>query len=76
MSRGLILEPEAEAEIAEAATWYEARNPGRGPQFLRSVESLLGAVLRNPYQYQAVFRDVRRAPLRGFPYGLMYVATE
>ena len=76
MTRGLVLEPEAEAEIAEAASWYEARNPGLGPEFLRAVEGLLGAIQRNPHQYQVVFREVRRAALRRFPYGLMYIATE
>ena len=75
MTRRLVLEPEAEAEIDEAAGWYEARSPGLGPEFLRAVEGLLGAIQRNPYQYQVVFRGVRRAALRRFPYGLMYVAT-
>jgi plasmid stabilization system protein ParE len=76
MTRKLVLEPEAEAEIGEAAGWYEARSPGLGLEFLRAVEGLLGAIQRNPHQYQVVFREVHRAPLRRFPYGLMYVATD
>jgi plasmid stabilization system protein ParE len=74
MTRSLIVEPEAEVEIAEAAGWYEARSPGRG--LLRAVEGSLEVVQRNPYEYQAAYRDVRRAPVKRFPYGLMYVATE
>jgi plasmid stabilization system protein ParE len=76
MTRTLIVEPEAEVEIAEAASWYEARSPGRGLEFLRAVEGSLEVVQRNPYEYQATYRDVRRAPVKRFPYGLMYVATE
>lgn len=76
MTRRLVLEPEAEAEIAEAAEWYESRARGVGPEFLRAVEVTLVSVQRNPQQYQTVFRDVRRAPLRRFPFSLMYIASE
>ncbi len=30
MSRRLIVRPEAEADITEAAVWYESREPGLG----------------------------------------------
>jgi plasmid stabilization system protein ParE len=76
MTRALIVEPEAEVEIAEAASWYETRSPGLGLEFLRAVELSLGVIQRNPYEHQAVFRDVRRAAVKRFPYGLMYAATE
>jgi plasmid stabilization system protein ParE len=76
MTRRLVLEPEAEAEIAEAASWYEARSAGLGPEFLRAVEDLLVAIQRNPHQYQVAFREVRRAAVRRFPYVLIYTATE
>ena len=76
MTRQLILAPEAEAEIAEAASWYESRGRGLGPEFLRAVEAVLETVQRNPQQYQAVFRDLRRAPLRRFPFSVMYILSE
>src|SRR5438067_991216 len=75
MTRALIVEPEAEAEIVDAASWYEARSPGLGPQFIRAVEAALGAIQRNPHVHQVVFREVRRAPVRHFPYGLMYIVA-
>ena len=37
MNRELIVEPEAEAEIDEAASRYDAQNPGLGTDFLRAV---------------------------------------
>jgi plasmid stabilization system protein ParE len=76
MTRELILAPEAEAEIAEAASWYESHGRGLGPEFLRAVEAVLETVQRNPQQYQVIHRDLRRAPLRRFPFSLMYILSE
>src|SRR5215216_4235351 len=78
MSRRLIVEPEAQAEIAEAAVWYEAHESGLGADFLRTVEHALAVIQRDPYQYQVIRRrgQVRRVTLRPFPYGVMYVASE
>jgi len=76
MSRRLIVEPEAEAEIDEAARWYDLQSPNLGADFLRSVDAALAAVIRSPLQYQRVHRDVRRARLRRFPYGLMYIVAD
>jgi toxin ParE1/3/4 len=76
MTRALIIEPEAEVEIVEAADWYEMRSPGRGLIFLRSVDVSLEIIRANPYEYQPIFRNVHRAPTRRFPYGLMYTATD
>src|SRR5207244_3524705 len=76
MSRELIVEPEAEAEIDEASRWYDAQSPGLGADFLRAVEAALAAIGRNPFQYQAVHGEVRRAGVRRFPHGLMYVVSD
>src|ERR1700754_3738349 len=76
MSRRLIVEPEAEAEIDEAARWYDLQSPSLGADFLRSVDAAFAAIARNPLQYQSVHRDVRRAGVRRFPYGLMYIVSD
>jgi plasmid stabilization system protein ParE len=76
MTRELIIEPEAELEITEAAGRYEARNPRLGAEFIRAVEDALGTIQRNPYQYQAVFGKVHRVLLRRFSYALMYIVSE
>jgi plasmid stabilization system protein ParE len=76
MTRALIIGPEAEVEIAEAADWYDMRSPGRGLVFLRAVDISLEIIRRNPHEYQETFRDVHRAPVRRFPYGLMYTAAD
>jgi len=47
VNRELILEPEAEAEIAEARDWYDQRNPGLGLEFVRGVDWTLAAIQRS-----------------------------
>ncbi|HEY7301278.1 MAG TPA: type II toxin-antitoxin system RelE/ParE family toxin [Xanthobacteraceae bacterium] len=76
MNRGLIIEPEAEAEIEETSRWYDLQNPGLGSAFLRAVETALSTIQTNPLQYQIVYKQVRRAGLGRFPQGLMYVVSE
>jgi plasmid stabilization system protein ParE len=80
MNRKVILRPEAEAELAEAVDWYESRGKGLGADFMRAVDAAMAAIERNPEQYQIVKGQVpakvRRAVLRRFPYGLIYVASQ
>ena len=76
MNRELIIEPEAEAEIEEASRWYDLQNPGLGADFLQAVAAALTVIQGNPFQYQIVYKQVRRAGLGRFPHGLMYVASD
>ena len=46
------------------------------PEAEAEIEAVLETVQRNPQQYQAVFRDLRRAPLRRFPFSVMYILSE
>jgi toxin ParE1/3/4 len=76
VNRELILAPEAETEIADAVLWYEQQKPGLGLDFLRAVDSALITVRRNPFQYQIIWKQYRRAGVARFPYGLIYRATD
>ena len=69
---GLILGQQAEDELYEAANWYEARSEGLGIALLDEVEALLDRVADNPRQFPAVYRDVHRALVRRFPYGVFF----
>ena len=72
MNRTLIVEPEAEAEIAEAADWYYRNGQAVRTGFLAAVNKALGFIEENPEQYQTVYRQARRAPLDGYPYAFFY----
>jgi plasmid stabilization system protein ParE len=76
MSRKLIVEPQAEGEIAAAAAWYEGLERGLGADFVDEVEHALTRIERNPYQYQIVYRQARRAMLRRFRYGIIYRVSD
>jgi len=67
MRQELILRPDAEAELTEAFEWYEARVPGLGLEFIRSVDSLLNSISRNPLSYPIIYKTIRRALTRKFP---------
>ena len=68
----LVIRPEARAEVADAAAWYEARVSGLGHDFLRSFRAATDRLRRDPLHFQVVFADVRRVLLRRFPYGVFY----
>ncbi len=68
----VIFTPAARAELLDAQDWYEARHPGLGVRFRDEVEAAVLRLQENPHQFPIVFRDVRRARLRKFPYGLFF----
>jgi hypothetical protein len=47
----LVIRPEARAEVAEAAQWYEARSAGLGRDFVRAFRAATDVLRRNPYLY-------------------------
>jgi len=74
MSRKLIIRPEAEADLTEAFEWYESRVTGLGLEFIRTVDSLFNALIRNPQAYPVVYKSARRALTRKFPYEVFFIA--
>jgi len=74
---------EAEAELREAARWYERRVTGLGVRFTQAVVDGFTAIERQPLIYSRppkvrTSRDVRRLLLHGFPYAIVVkiLATE
>lgn len=72
----LVLRPYVERELDEAARWYEERQPGLKEQFLGAAEDAFSRIVGNPQLYPLVHLDIRRAPLRRFPYGVYYALIE
>jgi plasmid stabilization system protein ParE len=72
----IVFRPEAETELAEAAEWYEARAAGLGTEFLRALDAAIASIERQPKGYAIVFKNVRRALLRRFPYNVIYSASD
>lgn len=72
MSLPLILTPEAEADVAEARSWYEEKREGLGEEFILCVEAGLAHIRRAPLGATEVVPGVRRVVVRRFPYGIFY----
>ena len=72
MSLRVIARDEAEADIAEAALWYERRCAGLGKEFVRAVDSCFELIARRPDAFPVVYRGARMALLRKFPYLIVY----
>lgn len=69
----LLIRPEAEVEIADAHNWYKLQAEGLSSEFLRAVDACLNSVERMPLAYPIVHKNIRRALLRKFPYGIFFV---
>ena len=68
------VEPEAENDIAAAIAWYEQQRKGLGEDFVAAVDEALRAIAHRPaaFALHPAAPDVRRAPLRRFPYVLVF----
>ena len=72
MSLNLVISPRAEADLDDARRWYEDRQQGRGDDFMLCAGEALATISLNPEMFPTVQRDARRAPIRRFPYGILY----
>src|SRR5689334_16968864 len=75
MSGRLIVRPEAEADISDAAMWYDSREPGFGLELVSEVQSAIARAMKNPESFTAVRRNptVRRVLTRRFPYRVFFI---
>jgi plasmid stabilization system protein ParE len=76
MTRRLIIRPQAQTDLEEAAEWYEARRPGLGDEFLREVGPVMETLREKPFQFPNVYKHARRARLEGFPYGIYFLVGD
>jgi plasmid stabilization system protein ParE len=71
-----ILTDEAEADVDEAAVWYEGRLEKLGVDFVAEVRVAIESIATHPLLYAEVDRGLRRASIRRFPYGVFYRVAE
>jgi plasmid stabilization system protein ParE len=69
----VIFTQAARAELTGAQDWYEGEVPGLGRRFRGAIDSLVARMCANPRQFPVIFKNVRRALLRRFPYSLLFV---
>ncbi|MEI7694433.1 MAG: type II toxin-antitoxin system RelE/ParE family toxin [Chlorobium sp.] len=64
--------PDADAEVTEAAQYYEIRQIGLGSDLLAEVERGLNQILMNTEATPKIGKRLRRKSLWRFPYNLVY----
>jgi hypothetical protein len=75
MSRRLIVRPEAEADILEAALWYDEKEPGLGVDLVLEVRSAIRRATEDPAIHLQLRKqpEVRRILARRFPYRIFFI---
>ena len=76
--RGLIIEPEADDELAAALDWYETQERGLGAALLSEVDAVLNGLRAGELRGVGVpdVRDdltARRVILDRFPYAVVFL---
>ncbi len=67
--------PEAEAEMNDAAGWYEKQQENLGKRFLASVQDAINRIQLDPELYPVVEADAHRCLTRIFPFGILFRIT-
>jgi len=78
MSRSLIIRPEAEADMTEAALWYEQREAGLGLELIEEIQAAIWRCVEGPHSYPCLRKrpDVRRVLVKRFPYRVFFILRE
>ncbi|MCC7104358.1 MAG: type II toxin-antitoxin system RelE/ParE family toxin [Chloroflexi bacterium] len=81
MSKPFHIETEAAAEFEQAAVWYESRRSGLGQELLAAVDDCLDFIAQGPGPGSLApgvpsALPVRRAPVRRYPYRVVYLETD
>ena len=67
---------EARDELREAARWYHEQVAGLGRHLVDAVHRVIQDIAGSPLRFAVVHRDVRRALVGRFPYGVFFRISE
>jgi toxin ParE1/3/4 len=75
--KAYVLDPQAQAELDDAAVRYEDERPGRGLRFADAVEAAIAVAVESPsaaplVPYTRRELELRHRPVRRFPYLVIY----
>lgn len=76
MAREVVFRPQAEDDVLAVRAWYESRRAGLGREFGQAVDTLVSRIVENPFLFQRVQLEARRAVLSQFPYAIYFRATD
>ncbi|MFY9345524.1 MAG: type II toxin-antitoxin system RelE/ParE family toxin [Planctomycetota bacterium] len=62
----------ATQELEGALAWYHEQRPGLAEELLAETVRILRVIRESPLRYRVLHVQLRRAPLRRFPYAVLY----
>lgn len=64
--------PEAEAELRDAASYYEEQVPQLGERFLDAANLAVESIVSSPRLWRVVESDIRLCLMQRFPYAIYF----
>jgi toxin ParE1/3/4 len=68
----LIINPFAEFDLLSGFEFYELQKNGLGKLFINEVDHVLERIVNNPFQFYQEKRNVRKAIVDKFPFGIFF----
>ena len=68
----VIIEENAAQEIEEIYYWYENKLTGLGEKFKEDLGNRIEILIHKPKTFSFITKNHRRAPLKTFPYYIIY----
>ena len=76
MKPQIIIRSEAGDDLRSTFAWYENQEKGLGVEFLRCVDASMFSISRSPKIFPSLYKGMRRALIRRFPYGIFFILEE
>jgi plasmid stabilization system protein ParE len=67
------IRPRARRDLDETRAWYESQSIGLGERFGGDIDVVIRGLAESPLIYQKVYKNIRRAMTRHFPYSVYFV---
>lgn len=68
--------PLVQGEVRDAYQFYDSRKSGLGDEFIDALDQILHLISENPNLFAVDFKEVRKAPLKRFPFSVYYEIYE
>jgi len=72
----VVSHAEADAELKEAAVWYESQRPGLALEFLDEYERTIQTIAADPFRWREIRGAARKSNFHRFPYAVIYFVLE
>ena len=76
MDYELVVRPEAREDLLTTFNWYQKQRSGLGFDYKLCIDEVFSKIQKHPTIYKKVYRELRRAVIRRFPFGVFYLVED